>query len=99
MLVRSKKNTRKQNTHKKVNCYREIRKAKKNKFVTHSQQTQNIPFKFIQCWSNAEDVDGRCINVIQMFCVCWLVKKSEIVINKWVIFLIAEISLFKIIIF
>ena len=26
---------------------------------------------FVQRWSNVEDVGQRCINVIQMFCVCW----------------------------
>ena len=33
-----------------------------------SQQTQNICITFIRCWT--ETLGRRCINVIQMFCVC-----------------------------
>ena len=36
-----------------------------------TQKTQNICMIFIQCWANVGDVGRRrCINVIQMFCVC-----------------------------
>ena len=28
-------------------------------------------YDFTQCWINVEDVGRRCINVIQMSCVCW----------------------------
>ena len=40
-----------------------------NKCDDHSQQTRNICMPFIQWWTNIEG--RRCINVMQMFGVCW----------------------------
>ena len=35
----------------------------------YTQETQNICITFVQCWTT---LDRRCTNVIQMFCVCWV---------------------------
>ena len=44
----------------------------------YAQQTQNICITLIQCWANVS-LGWRFINVIQMFCVCWLPSAFDFV--------------------
>ena len=47
-----------------------------------SRQTQNICITFIQCWTNVETLFQRCINVIQMCCVCC--DSAPLISHTWI---------------
>ena len=43
-----------------------------NVLISLSHIPQNICITFMKCWPKSKTLGGRCINVIQMFCVFWV---------------------------